>query len=336
MTLDSILGQDVAVQTLRQALASGTVHHAYRFEGPDGVGKERTALALASALFCEKKPNVGCGTCHHCDRIARFSPTEPRVPLHPDVILLGRGIYPAGTIGRSRAETSEISVDQIRTLVLERLAYSPHEAKARVFIIRAAEELSISAANALLKTLEEPPKENHFILLTSASMRLLDTIRSRSLGVRFRPLDTTVLLQIAQSTIKVPPDVLQDAAARAQGSMTRLQSFLNPDASEQGDFARTLETTLRSGSMLELIQMAEKIERKSLKQPLLEMASRWGQEARAKLTKNPAETLTLARGYARVLSAVRALDRNASASLTLIELGRSLREISRSAAHAAR
>src|ERR1041384_3910759 len=87
MSFDAILGQDTAIQTLKTALASGGPHHAYRFEGPDGVGKERAAFALAQALVCTREPNVGCGECSACTRAVTLSEEEPAGPKHPAVTL---------------------------------------------------------------------------------------------------------------------------------------------------------------------------------------------------------------------------------------------------------
>src|SRR6187402_2180290 len=180
-----ILGQDPAVQTLTRALDSGHVHHAYRFEGPAGVGKELAAFALAQALVCEAAGARACEQCSACQRALRISEEEPHVPTHPDVILLQRGLYR----GRLTAnEATGISIEQVRRMVLERIGYRPHEGRARVFIVRDADELTVSAANALLKTLEEPGSSTHFVLLTSRPNRLLDTIRSRTLPVRFSAL----------------------------------------------------------------------------------------------------------------------------------------------------
>src|SRR5688572_24774827 len=176
MVFGEILGQSTAVQTLRRALAAGRLHHALRFEGPDGVGKERCAFALAQALVCTQRPREGCGDCSACKRAVTLSPEPPQVPAHPDVVLVERGLYPPGVLGRSGPETTGIGVEQIRRVVLSRAAFPPHEAQHLLFIFRAAHELTVSAANALLKTLEEPRPNVHFLLLTDQPRRLLDTV----------------------------------------------------------------------------------------------------------------------------------------------------------------
>src|SRR4030095_522931 len=92
MAFADILAQEPAVRTLTRALETGRVHHAYRFEGPDGVGKELAAFALAQSLVGEKSP-AACPGCRACRRAVTLSEQEPRVPLHPDVVLVERGLY---------------------------------------------------------------------------------------------------------------------------------------------------------------------------------------------------------------------------------------------------
>ena len=120
MLFDGILGQETALQTLKTALASGRLHHAYRFEGPDGVGKEQAAFSLARALVCPEQPDVGCGACSACRRVMTRSQEPPCVPLHPDVVLVERGLYPPAVLGRSSPETIGIGVEQVRRIVVAR------------------------------------------------------------------------------------------------------------------------------------------------------------------------------------------------------------------------
>src|SRR5881628_309052 len=117
--LDAVLAQETAVSTLRRALAGGRVHHAYLFAGPDGVGKELAAFGLAQALVCEKRgeattglfgampaSSLACGACSSCLRAVPRE--EERRPVHPDIIVIERGLYTAQAIGRRTAETQDI------------------------------------------------------------------------------------------------------------------------------------------------------------------------------------------------------------------------------------
>ena len=104
--LSRVVAQDTAKTTLRRALAAGRVHHAYLFDGPDGVGKEMTALGLAQALVCEAPAkDDACGTCSACIRTAGRRGEDTR-PLHPDVVILERGLYEPSQIGRRSRDHS--------------------------------------------------------------------------------------------------------------------------------------------------------------------------------------------------------------------------------------
>lgn len=206
MRLADVIGQERVTDALSRAVRGGHVPHAYLFEGRDGVGKRGTALGLAMALNCARSPGEGCGACDVCRRI--------EAGLHPDVPTFA----PDG---------AQILIEQAKAIVA--LAQSrPHEAQARVIILDQADALNPSAANSLLKTLEEPAPRNHIILCTSAPDRLLPTIRSRAQRVRFRPLAEDGLLRIAAA------NGLDEARARvavalADGSAGRMLTAARAD-----------------------------------------------------------------------------------------------------------
>ena len=198
MTLDlisTIHGQDQAWRALFQSREKGRLHHAYRFEGPPGVGKTLSAFAYAQWLLCEKPTSAAsCGDCHSCHRIQLPTYGETWNGRHPDLVYIAKGAHEQfGT------EASGIKVEQIRKLVLDRVGYGSHENRGLVVIIRNAEDLSSGAANALLKTLEEPPKDFRFVITTSSSSMLLDTIRSRTLALRFSPLSDRLIADLLKS-----------------------------------------------------------------------------------------------------------------------------------------
>ncbi len=278
MSFEQLLGQDIARTTLLRALSAGKLHHAYRFEGPAGVGKETAAFLLAQALVCESpQSDGGCGRCSPCRRAVTLAEDDPRVPQHPDVVLVGRGVYPPTLLGGA-SEATGISVEQIRRIVLARLGYPPHEGRALVFIIRAADELTVSAANALLKTLEEPGKNTHFILLTARPMRLLDTIRSRTLALRFGPLAEHAMTQLLERE-GLPLDVLPFA----QGSLARARVLAHPEAREAREaFLTGLDRALGASHPQAALRFAE--ERPDARDELIELlsyvASAFAQRAR--------------------------------------------------------
>jgi len=316
-----ILGQDPAVQTLTRALDSRHVHHAYRFEGPAGVGKERAAFALAQALVCEAGGPRACEKCSACQRAVRISEEEPHVPAHPDVILLQRGLY-RGRI--SASEATGISIEQVRKMVLERVGYGPHEGRARVFIIRDADELTVSAANALLKTLEEPGQGTHFVLLTSRPNRLLDTIVSRTLAVRFSPLPDALVAQILQGK-----GLDSKVATLAQGSVALAIDLASEDAiTEREDFVAAAHSAIAARDLAPAIKFAEaRRERDSLRGLLAYFAQSLAFAGREQVGKQVELAERAAEQHRIVLSAMQDVERNVSPALALESMIYRLRQI---------
>ena len=304
--------------TLERMLRSERVHHAMRFEGPDGVGKELTAMAFAQALVCTSGDPLGCGVCSACKRVVTMSPTrrkeDPEVPQHPDVTFVERGLYSPEMLGRTRKETQDISVDQIRRVVLERIAYPPHEGRARVFIIRRAEELSTSAANSLLKTLEEPGQRTHFVLLVSRPARMLSTIQSRTLKVRFAPLTDDVLSRLLQGQ-NVDPDLAARVVPLSAGSASLALELADPEASSRRvAFVKEALEAIDAPDATATMAAAEKLGRdRTVVRSLLgalatEIALRAKRAAMAQENAAP----VLAERHAIVLRAIHELERNAS------------------------
>jgi DNA polymerase III subunit delta' len=213
--LDQILGQPRALGQLRRMLESGKLPHALLFVGPPGVGKRTTAIALAATLNCERpdaRPGAGCGTCGPCHKI--------EAGVHPDVWTLA-----PGGVG------NVLAIEAIRELG-QRLPYPPHEGRARVVVIEEADRMTPQAANAFLKTLEEPPARTHFALLTTAPDRLLVTVQSRCQRMRFDPLPGAAIVDILRAA-EVPPERAQAVARLAGGSATRATELAEGDTLER-------------------------------------------------------------------------------------------------------
>jgi len=321
---DPIRGQPTAVETLTRALNSGVVHHAYRFEGLAGVGKGMAAVALAQALLCVGGDPLGCGSCDACRRAATLS-EDPEVPLHPDVIYLGRGLYSADVIGKK--ENQEISVEQIRRLVLSRANYGPHEGRAQIFVVWAADELSNSAANALLKTLEEPRPRTHFVLITSRPDKLLDTIRSRSLPVRFGPLGQEELVAILRER-GVDEARIPEAVELAGGSASAALEAADEElSSRRTEFVATVMKAIDAPDMGDAIRLAESVDRdrRRLIDDLRALAAALARRVRTTIEVEPLRAEMDARRYELVLDAIDSVERNGSANLVVAGLVGSLR-----------
>jgi DNA polymerase-3 subunit delta' len=159
------------VTLLRRALTAERVAHAYAFVGPPGVGRRLTALAFAQACLCSRQ---GCGTCAACRRVAAGQ--------HPDCHL----IAPLPPKDNPRG-VATLRIDQVRELE-HWAALAPHEGPRKVFILDDADRMTLPTAQALLKTLEEPPARTVLVLIVANPRALPPTVLSRCQPVRFRPL----------------------------------------------------------------------------------------------------------------------------------------------------
>lgn len=216
MRFSDIEHQPRAVALLRRALASRRTHHAHLFEGPEGVGKERAALALASRLLCEDEslPHDAdaCGTCRSCRLIETGN--------HPDYHLVHRGLHKVHPDRSVRATKGLfLAVDVIRHFVIEPANQTPALGRRRVFVIRDAERMNAGAQNALLKTLEEPPGDACLVLVTSSSQRLLPTIRSRCQRIAFDLLPPAFVEQRLVEAFGLNAGDARALAALSQGRL---------------------------------------------------------------------------------------------------------------------
>ncbi|MFC1918947.1 DNA polymerase III subunit gamma/tau [Chloroflexota bacterium] len=208
-TLADVVGQEPITQTLRNALSSGRISHAYLFCGPRGTGKTSTARILAKAVNCLDSTNgEPCNTCSMCQAV-----TEARAF---DIIEIDAA--------------SNTSVDDIRSL-REKVNYTPNQARYKVYIIDEVHMLSNSASNALLKTLEEPPPHAIFILATTEAHKILPTIMSRCQRFDFRRLSQTDMigkLSLICSTegIHTEPEALRLITKSATGSLRDAENLL--------------------------------------------------------------------------------------------------------------
>jgi DNA polymerase-3 subunit delta' len=233
----SIVGQDRAVGHLRAALATGRPHHAYLFDGPDGIGKHATAIAFAQALACDARPGDGCGKCEPCRKINEG--------LHPDLIHFE--VLP------EKGQT-----ERVRDLIPQ-LAFAPHEARARVVVIDPAHELNDTAANVILKTLEEPPAGTHFVLITATASALLPTIRSRCQIVRFGSLSDGEVARIASAN-GIEEARAESAAALSGGSVARAMELCSAEElPRRRERAVRLLAVARSGETQAVLDLAGEI-----------------------------------------------------------------------------
>src|SRR5256714_13721499 len=180
-----LIGNDEVKDALRHLLASGRMPGSLLFTGEEGIGKKLFALELAKALNCRNRAGVeACDECSSCRRIANSTfPAFSEVKDNNERMIWSEH----GDVAMVRPYKQIIRVKPMRELERE-ANFRPFEGAARVFIVEDAEYMNEQAANALLKTLEEPPSTTHLILTTSNPNALLATIRSRCQMIRFAPI----------------------------------------------------------------------------------------------------------------------------------------------------
>lgn len=197
MNFDTIIGHQQQIKMLKSAIAQQRIAHAYLFDGHAGIGKKLVAQAFACSFLCET--GCGCGRCSSCTHLAAGS--------HPDVHLL-------------QPDGETIKIDQIRSLQPQ-LALRSFAGRGKVCLIDNAELMTREAANALLKTLEEPTADTLIILISSRPESLLETIRSRCQRVRFTRLPRLALAHHLEHDLAISAAEALVLAAVADGSFEK-------------------------------------------------------------------------------------------------------------------
>jgi DNA polymerase-3 subunit gamma/tau len=209
-TFDELVGQEPVVKTLKNAIATGRIGHAYLFTGPRGVGKTSAARLLARAANClSDRPDKPCNECDNCLAANRDIAT--------DLIEIDAA--------------SNTGVDNIRE-VIERAQFSPAVWRTKWYIIDEVHMLSVSAFNALLKTLEEPPPHVAFILATTEVHKVPATVASRCQRFDFRRVPLKAMVDrlryiCEQESIEIEEAALEIVARQATGSLRDAESLLD-------------------------------------------------------------------------------------------------------------
>ena len=201
-TFEEVIGQEHITQTLINQISTGTISHAYLFTGTRGTGKTSTAKIFAKAINCENNKNGSpCLKCEVCESLNNSS--------NLDILEIDAA--------------SNNRVDEIRDL-REKIKYPPVNAKYKVYIIDEVHMLTDSSYNALLKTLEEPPKHAIFILATTEVHKIPQTILSRCMRFDFRLVSIENLVKVLrkifnESNIKYEEEALYLIAQKGEGSV---------------------------------------------------------------------------------------------------------------------
>jgi DNA polymerase-3 subunit delta' len=243
MPFREVIGHRRLVTLLSRAIAQETLPPSLLFAGHRGVGKRRTAVAIAETINCQTPvegpalPRDACGT--WCQRIRRG--------VHPDVLILEPG------------ELGSIKIEKVRDVVV-RAGYRPFEGRRRVVMIDDADAMTPDAQDALLKTLEEPPPSSVLILVSAMPDALLPTVLSRCQRLRFGELSAAEIAEALMRDHEYEEADARAAAVDADGSIGRALSALSTDVTEAREMAhRLLEQALRQADPGRRIDLARQV-----------------------------------------------------------------------------
>jgi len=275
-----VIGQRRVKETLRAALRSGRLAHAYLFYGEEGVGKDAMAIELARVIRCERGTDDACGECPSCSRMAALQHPDVRliVPLprgsqekdddeplarlsDADVRAVREQIALKAADPYHRIQVPRANVIKINSIreIRRESSFATTDRRRRVYIIAGADGMNEAAANTLLKTLEEPPGDTMLILTTAHRDALLPTILSRCQNIRFDPLAEEEIREALLARGRCPEEQAPLLARLAGGSYTRALALAGGDvAAQRADVVDFVRKAI-GGKTLELIEMIERM-----------------------------------------------------------------------------
>ena len=261
MPFRDCIGHQQSIAFLQSAVTHERLAHAYLFHGEDAIGKRLTAIRLAQALNCERPPETdgldSCGTCRSCRQV------EART--HPDFFVIEPDPEQA---------TRQIKIEQVREIE-HQIMYRPLIGERKICLIDDADRMTIGAANALLKTLEEPPAHSLFLVISSRPAALPATIRSRCQALRFT---TPARTQVEAALIlqrEIPP---ADARFLAIVSEGRIGEALTADVKETLARQQELVNLVQAQSLQSIgsiLSSAETIAKADRGPDILTWLARW-------------------------------------------------------------
>ncbi len=222
MSWHGIEGHDDVVEQFRRAIARGRLASSFLFAGPAGIGKRTFALKLAQAMLCQTQPDAAldpCGSCPSCAQVTAGTHPDLNVVAKPD----DKSVIPVELLIGDREHRR-------REGLCHNIGVKPSMGGRKIAVIDDADYLNAEGANALLKTLEEPPPRSLLILIGTTPAKQLPTIRSRCQLIRFQPLPIeTVAALLAVEGLVADPAEARRLARYSEGSLQRALELADPD-----------------------------------------------------------------------------------------------------------
>lgn len=257
MGFQDILGHERARQVLQTAIRRDRVHHAWLMVGPKGVGRRTLALTFARALNCERQDGDACEQCASCQKL--------KAGVHPDIKVVGED-----------RTALQLKIEEVRETIMRFISLRIYEARHRVVVVLDAQRMNDNTANALLKTLEEPPRQTVFLLTAPSLNSMLPTIRSRCQKLRLGPVDDQQLASWLVQQHQQQPEQAQLYARLAGGSVGQALSLSGEQLTARTSFLETV-LALATGQKHDALQLAGQLnlDRTALTAQLEHLESLW-------------------------------------------------------------
>lgn len=235
-----IIGHEDIVKHFKSSIELGKMSHAYILNGEKGTGKRTLAGVVAKTMQCEGGSPDPCGTCKSC--------LQAESGNQPDIIWV------------DHEKPNVISVDEIRTQIINDIDLKPYSSKYKIYIVPDAQIMNIQAQNALLKTLEEPPEYAVIMLLTSNVDKFLPTILSRCIVLNFKPVEPLHMMEYLVSQIGVDRQKARFCTDFAQGNLGKaVRLAISTDYSEIKEDSIRLLRRIQDMEMDEIILAVRKM-----------------------------------------------------------------------------
>lgn len=230
-----IIGHEDIVKHFKSSIELGKISHAYILNGEKGSGKKTLAAVVAKSLQCESGEADPCGTCKSC--------LQAESGNQPDIIWV------------THEKPNVISVDEIRTQIINDIELKPYSSRYKIYIVPDAQLMNTQAQNAILKTLEEPPEYAIIMLLTNNVDKFLPTIISRCIVLNFRPVEPLHMVDYLVNQIGIDREKARFCTDFAQGNLGKaVRLAISPDYNEIKEDSLRLLRRIQDMDMDEIIQ----------------------------------------------------------------------------------